>query len=86
MRLERNMGRLDRIVRGVAGIWLLALAVSAVFDDRRTTAVTAAIAGGGLIGNAASGYCGGNSLLGIDTSSITETDDGACSGEVCSTE
>lgn len=67
MRLEQNMGEVDRIIRGVAGIWLLAVAVSGFFAERRVVAITAAIAGFGLLGNAASGFCGGNLLLGIDT-------------------
>lgn len=67
MRLEQNMGDIDRIIRGVAGIWLLALAISAVLDERSVTATITAIAGLGLLGNAASGTCGGNLVLGIDT-------------------
>lgn len=63
------MGDVDRIVRAVAGIWLLALATSAILDDRRTTAIAAAVAGLGLLGNATSGFCGGNLILGIDTGS-----------------
>lgn len=63
------MGDLDRGIRGIVGIWLLALAVSALLDDRDRTAATAAIAGVGLIGNAISGTCGGNTLLDIDTRS-----------------
>lgn len=61
------MGTGDRIVRGVAGVWLCALAVSAALEDRRVTALTAAIAGLGLLGNAGSGFCGGNRALGIDS-------------------
>lgn len=67
MQLDRNMGDRDRIIRGVAGIWLLAMAVSAALDDRRVAATTVGIAGMGLLGNALSGRCGGNLLLGIDT-------------------
>lgn len=70
------MGDLDRSIRGIAGIWLLAVAVSSLLDDRDLTAATAAIAGAGLLGNAVSGICGGNMLLNIDTRS-----DEACSTE-----
>ena len=69
MELKRNMGNGDRILRGVAGIWLLAVAASAMRAGRQVTAITAFIAGFGVLGNAASGFCGGNRLLGIDTTS-----------------
>ena len=68
MVLERNMSDSDRIVRGVAGIWLLAMAVGALLDDRRVVAATTGIAGLGLLMNSATGHCGGNAALGIDTS------------------
>lgn len=73
---ERNMGDRDRIVRGVAGVWLLATALSAALDDRRVTATTLGIAGVGLLGNALSGRCGGNRLLGIDTTGRGEDEAG----------
>lgn len=69
---DRNMGNRDRIIRGVVGIWLVATALSAAFDERRITATTLGIAGLGLLGNAMSGRCGGNRLLGIDTTSDAE--------------
>jgi hypothetical protein len=72
MEFEQNVGGKDRIVRGVLGIWLVAVAVSALFDDRRATAAMAGIAGAGLLRNAQSGHCGGNALLGIDTTSDSE--------------
>lgn len=74
--MQRNVGGLDRIVRGVLGIWLLAVAVAAFVADRRVTAVTAAIAASGLLFNATTRFCGGNYLLGIDT-----TDAASCSRE-----
>ncbi|PSP55934.1 DUF2892 domain-containing protein [Halobacteriales archaeon QS_1_67_19] len=67
MELDRNLGRRDRITRGVLGIWLVAVAISAYRDDRDVTAATTAIAGAGLLQNAATGFCGGNALFGIDT-------------------
>lgn len=76
MRIERNVGGFDRIIRGVLGTWLVAVAVAAYLDDRNATAATAAIAGAGLLQNAATGFCGGNALLGIDT-----TSDEACPRE-----
>ena len=69
MNLQRNVGGLDRVVRGVLGIWLVVAAVAAYLDDRRTTAAIAGVAGAGLLQNAATGFCGCNALLGIDTTS-----------------
>lgn len=66
--MRSNLDTVDRIVRGVIGIWLLVIAVSALRVRRRPTAALAGIAGLGLLQNAAVGYCGGNRLLGIDTS------------------
>lgn len=73
MEYRKNVGGIDRIVRGVLGIWLVAVAISAFLDDKRVTAATAAIAGAGLLRNAQAQHCGGNALLGIDTT----TDDPA---------
>ncbi|THE63814.1 DUF2892 domain-containing protein [Salinadaptatus halalkaliphilus] len=64
--MQRNVGGLDRIVRGVLGIWLV-VAFAAYRDDKRERALVAAIAGAGLLQNALVRYCGGNHLLGIDT-------------------
>lgn len=69
MEFQRNVGGVDRVIRGVLGTWLIAVAISAFLDDRRTTAITAAIAGAGLLQNAGVQYCGGNALFGIDTAS-----------------
>ena len=62
------MSTADRIVRGVAGIWLLAMAVGAALDRRTVVAAVTGIAGAGLLSNSLTGHCGGNALLGIDTS------------------
>ena len=67
MDLPKNVGGLDRIVRSVLGTWLVAVGIAAFLDDRRVTAAAALIAGAGLLQNAATGFCGGNALLGIDT-------------------
>ncbi len=67
MGLPRNVGGADRVVRGVLGIWLAVVAVAAYSDDRPATAAVAGIAGAGLLQNAATGFCGCNALLGIDT-------------------
>lgn len=70
---ERNVGGLDRIVRGVVGIWLLAVAFAAYLDDRRGAALLAGLAGQGLLFNAVTRYCGGNALLGVDTCPADES-------------
>ena len=74
--MQRNVGGLDRIVRGVAGVWLVVVAIAALLDDRRTTAATAAIAGAGLLFNYRTQFCGCNAALGIDTtgSDVSESD------------
>ncbi|MCU4741007.1 DUF2892 domain-containing protein [Halobacteria archaeon AArc-m2/3/4] len=69
MVLPQNVGGLDRIVRAVLGIWLVVVAVAAFRDgdDRRVTALTAAVAGAGLLFNVWTGFCGCNAVFGIDT-------------------
>ena len=68
MNLSQNMSTADRVVRGVAGIWLLAMGVGALLDRRKVLAAITGIAGLGLLSNSLTGHCGGNALLGIDTS------------------
>lgn len=68
MGFEPNMSETSRIVRGVTGIWLFAAAFSAYRAGRRTVALTAAIAGSGLLFNAWTKFCGCNAALGIDNS------------------
>ncbi|MDS0299115.1 DUF2892 domain-containing protein [Halogeometricum sp. S1BR25-6] len=67
MNVPRNVGGWDRIARGVLGIWLSVVAVAASLDEKPTTATIAAVAGAGLLQNAATGFCGCNALFGIDT-------------------
>ncbi|WP_132058294.1 YgaP family membrane protein [Halorussus amylolyticus] len=69
MNLQRNVGGLDRIARGVGGAALLAVAVGAFVSGRRSIGLLAAVAGAGLLFNAATQFCGVNALLGIDTCS-----------------
>lgn len=69
MGLQRNVGGLDRVVRGVLGIWLAVVAVAAYGEDQRTAAAIAGIAGAGLLQNAVTGFCGGNALFRVDTTS-----------------
>ncbi|WP_265108653.1 YgaP family membrane protein [Halosolutus halophilus] len=65
--MQQNVGRYDRIVRGVLGIWLVVVALAAYQDDERERAAIAGIAGLGLLNNALLGFCGGNYLFGVDT-------------------
>ncbi|MFC6716539.1 DUF2892 domain-containing protein [Natrialbaceae archaeon GCM10025810] len=65
--MRRNVGGYDRIVRGVAGTWLLAVGIAAYLDGQRERAAVGVIAGSGLLFNAIFRFCGGNLLLGIDT-------------------
>ncbi|NEU57035.1 YgaP-like transmembrane domain [Halorussus sp. MSC15.2] len=69
MTLERNVGGLDRIARAVGGVALVAVAVGAFFTGRDRFGVAAALAGAGLLFNAATQFCGVNALLEIDTCS-----------------
>ena len=70
--MRTNVGGIDRVLRGVLGIWLVVVALAALRVRRWTTAAIAGIAGIGLLQNATTGFCGGNWLFGIDT-----TTDGA---------
>ena len=65
--MQKNVGKVDRVLRGVVGIWLLLVAVSALRSERTTTSMIAGVAGLGLIQNATTGFCGGNWLFGLDT-------------------
>ena len=67
MDLQRNVGGLDRVIRGVLGIWLAVVAVAAYLEDQRTAAAITGIASAGLLQNAVTGFCGGNALFGVDT-------------------
>lgn len=69
MELKQNMSKADRVVRGIVGIWLLAMAVGALLDKRHRVGAITGIAGIGLLSNSLTGHCGGNAILGIDTSS-----------------
>lgn len=66
--MRQNVGRIERIVRGVLGIWLVVVAGGAFRVKRHTTAVIAGVAGLGLLQNAVVGFCGCNWLFGLDTS------------------
>lgn len=65
--MEQNVGRFDRILRGIAGIWLVFIAISAFRDDQREKALVTGVAGAGLLYNWRTGHCGGNAMCGVDT-------------------
>jgi hypothetical protein len=69
MELQKNVGGLDRMARGVLGTLLVAAAVVAVVWGRPGVGILALVAGGGLLFNAATQFCGANALLGVDTCS-----------------
>lgn len=73
MALERNVGGIDRVIRGIVGSWLVVVAVAALLDDQRGTAAASAIAGIGLLFNWRTGFCGCNAALGIDTTDESAT-------------
>lgn len=70
--MHTNVGGVDRVLRGVLGVWLVVVALAALRVGRRTTAAVAGIAGVGLLQNAATGFCGGNWVFGIDTTGGSE--------------
>lgn len=65
--MRQNVGRLDRVLRGVIGIWLLMVALSALQSGQKARSLVAGIAGIGLLQNASTGFCGINQLFGVDT-------------------
>jgi hypothetical protein len=70
--VQRNVGGRDRTIRALLGIGLLVAAVAALADSRTTVAAVAGAAGAGLSFNAATGFCGVNALLGIDTCPVDD--------------
>lgn len=66
---EKNVGGRDRLVRGVLGTVLLAVALVAYRRENAPAAAVAALASGGLLFNAVTQFCGCNAALGVDTTS-----------------
>ena len=65
--MQQNVGGIDRVLRGVMGIWLIMVALSALQSGQKTRSMIAGIAGIGLLQNAGTGFCGVNQLFGVDT-------------------
>lgn len=72
--VQRNVDRFDRVFRGVVGIWLVAVAVTALRKRRGTAAAVSGVAGLGLLQNALSGFCGFNELFGLEVADGSESD------------
>jgi hypothetical protein len=66
---EKNVGGMDRIARGILGAVLVVVAIRAFVGNRRSTAIAAGLGSAGLLFNFATGRCGMNKLLGINTCS-----------------
>lgn len=69
MELVKNVGGLDRVVRAVLGVGLLAIALRSLTSGRRSTALVAAVTAAGLLFNATTQFCGLNAALGLNTCS-----------------
>ena len=67
MNVERNVGGLDRALRAVIGVVLLAVAIDAAIDGRRAVSVGLTAVSVGLLVNVLTRFCGLNAVLGIDT-------------------
>jgi hypothetical protein len=63
----RNVGGVDRLLRVVASVVLVAVGALAVNAGRGGLAGIAFVGAAGLLFNAATGFCGINAALGIDT-------------------
>ena len=64
---EKNVGGVDRAVRGVLGIGLLAVAIGALLVGRRSAGVITAFGSAALLFNVMTGRYGLNELPGINT-------------------
>jgi hypothetical protein len=64
---ERNVGGVDRIVRGVLAVVLTVVAVAALRSGNRSLGAVAAVGALGAGFNATTCFCGLNATLGIDT-------------------
>lgn len=69
MHTKRNVGGLDRVIRGLLGVLFVAVAVDAAIDDRPRVAAATGLVGIGFLLNVVTGFCAANGALGIDTCS-----------------
>ena len=68
--MQKNVGTIDRSIRGVAGIALLAVFFFGVLEG--VAGIVALVAGIVMLGTAAIGWCPPYSLLGINTCAAKE--------------
>lgn len=66
---QRNVGGLDRIARVLLAVVLTVVAVSRLRSGSRVVGLVALVAALGAGFNAATGFCGVNAALGVDTTS-----------------
>jgi uncharacterized membrane protein len=70
VQFQKNVGGIDRLVRGVVGTALVVAAILAALQGATLLGASAGVLGAGLLCNAATQFCGVNALLGVDTCSI----------------
>ncbi|WP_247010409.1 YgaP-like transmembrane domain [Halorientalis litorea] len=67
--VSKNVGGIDRIGRALLAVVLTVVAVGALREEKRTTGLLATVGALAFGFNATTCFCGGNALLGIDTTS-----------------
>ena len=67
MRIEKNVGGRDRLVRTALAAVLTVVAIAALERGKRTTGLLAAAGALGFAVNAVTCFCGLNAALGVDT-------------------
>lgn len=68
--MQKNVGTIDRTIRGVAGVALIAVFVLGALEG--TAGIVALVVGIVMLGTAAIGWCPPYSLLGINTGAAKE--------------
>lgn len=70
--IDRNVGGVDRIARGLLAVCLAVLAVGALRSGNRSLGGLAALGALGAGFNATTCFCGVNALFGLDTTGPEE--------------
>ncbi len=68
--MQKNVGTVDRSIRGLAGVALLAVFFLGILEG--VAGIVALVAGIVMLGTAALGWCPPYSLLGINTGAAKE--------------
>lgn len=71
--VEKNVGGTDRIVRALLAVVLTVVAVSALRKGERRSGLLAGVGALAFGFNATTCFCGGNALLGRDTTGDEES-------------